>query len=134
MASCCLCQCELSSAQAKKRRKKLHGSSCNESRLLLEKDVEKKFGLGLDAIVETDQDSFLCRLCNSKLLKISELRQKLADLESDLKKGIENFHFKARSGEKRQASPASTSFCSKRSRLESSSTITQQSPGVSVSM
>ena len=58
MASCCLCQCELSSAQAKKRRKKLHGSSCNESRLLLEKEVEKKFGLGLDAIVETDQDKF----------------------------------------------------------------------------
>ena len=84
MASCCLCQCDLSSAQVKKRRKKLHGSSCNESRL----EIEKKFGLGLDAIVETDQDSFLCKLCDSKLLKISELRQKLVELESDLKKGI----------------------------------------------
>ena len=58
---CCLCKSDLSTSQAKKRRKKVHSSGSNASRLVLEIGVEKLFGLGLDNIVETHQDSYICR-------------------------------------------------------------------------
>ena len=113
MASCCLYKTDLSSGQAKKRRKKLHGSSCNNSLVILEKEIEKKFEVALDEVVEIDRDSFLCRFCDMNLLKMSELRQKLIELDSDLQKSIGNFHFQ-NAGQKRMA-PISSAACSKRS-------------------
>ena len=65
---------DLSSGLTKKKRKKLHGLACKESRRVLEEEVNETLGLGLDGLVETSLDSFICKNCDAKLLKISELK------------------------------------------------------------
>ena len=88
----------------------MHGSSCKNSLVILEKEIEKNFGMMLDEVVEINH--FLCRLCDMNLFKMSELHQKLIELDSNLQKSIGNFHFK-RAGQKRMVPPASASCYSK---------------------
>ena len=40
---------------------KLHGLACKESRHVLEEEVNETLGLGLDGLVETSLDSFICK-------------------------------------------------------------------------
>ena len=84
MATCCVCRGDLSSGLAKKKRKKLHGLSCKESRRVLEEEVNETLGLGLDGLVETDLDSFICKRCDAKLQKVSELKLQIEHLKSEL--------------------------------------------------
>lgn len=92
MATCCLCKRDLSSGQAKKRRKRLHGPSCGESRRMLNAQVEKRFALGLDEIKEASGDSYLCRECDSKLHRMAELEQQLKQLELELQPYLDLLH------------------------------------------
>ena len=67
METCCLCKSDVSTGQAKKRRKKLHGTSRNsdEVRSVLIGEVDRKFGVGLEEIAETCSDnSYLCKNCD----------------------------------------------------------------------
>ena len=56
MATCCVYMGDLSSGLAKKKRKKLHGLACKESRRVLEEENET-LGLSLDGLMETGLDS-----------------------------------------------------------------------------
>ncbi len=49
---------------------------------ILENEAEKKLEVTLDEVLEIHRDSYLCRLCDMTFLKMSELRQKIAELES----------------------------------------------------
>ena len=72
---CCLLG-DLSAGQAKKKRKKLQGSTCELSRRVLSKLIDSKFSVKLDKIAETSQqNSYLCRQCDTNLLKIHDLEQ-----------------------------------------------------------
>ena len=77
---CCLCISDLSTSQTKKWRKKVHRSGSNVSRVVLEIEVEKLFELGLHNIVETHQDSYICRQCDTNLVWVSELEHSLGSL------------------------------------------------------
>ncbi len=48
---------------------------------ILENEAEKKLGVTLDELLEIHRDSYLCRLCDMTFLKISQLHQKIAELE-----------------------------------------------------
>ncbi len=48
---------------------------------ILENEAEKKLGVTLDEVLEIHRDSYLCRFCDMTLLKMSELRQKIEELE-----------------------------------------------------
>ncbi len=54
-------------------RSDLYGSFSRGDLSILEKEAEE--------VVEIHRDSYLCRLCDMTFLKISELRQKIAELE-----------------------------------------------------
>ena len=97
----------------------MHSSGSNVSRLVLEIEVEKLFGLGLDNIVETHQDSYICRQCDTNLVRVSELEHQLRQLKSELHSFIKAFHPKPSSasteaGVKRKASSDATATTSKR--------------------
>ena len=97
----------------------MHSSGSNVSRLVLEIEVEKLFGLGLDNIVEIHQDSYICRQCDTNLLRVSELEHQLRQLKSELHSSIKAFHPKPSSasteaGVKRKASSDATATASKR--------------------
>ena len=142
MATCCVCRGDLSSGLVKKKRKKLHGLSCKESRRVLEEEVNETLGVGLDGLVETGLDSFICKSCDAKLPKISELKLQIEHLKSEVQSYVASLHCKpssetVRGGVKRKAAPLS--IPSKHSRLEvaqpeCSSTATVKSPDVSVSL
>ena len=84
MATCCVCRGDLSSGLAKKKRKKLHGLACKESRHVLQEEVNETLGLGLDGLVDTGLDSFICKSCAAKLQKISKLKLQIEHLKSEL--------------------------------------------------
>ena len=63
MATRCVCRGDLSSGLAKKKRKKWRGLACKESRHVLQEEVNDTLGLGLDGLVDTGLDSFICKLC-----------------------------------------------------------------------
>ncbi len=46
---------------------------------ILEDEAEKKLGVTLDEVLEIHRDSYLCRLYDMTFLKMSELRQKIAE-------------------------------------------------------
>ena len=149
--SCCLCRSDISTGEAKKRRKKLHGTSrvCEEARSILISEVDRKFGVGhgLEEIAETCSDnSFLCRKCETNLRKVSELQHLTKQLKSELELHISHFHLKpcvvsnTASGVKR-AGPSLGATTSKRPHLETVecslqqaavSATAHQSPGVTV--
>ena len=64
----------------------------NVSRFVLEMEVEKLVGLGLDNIVETHQDSYMCRQYDTNLVRVSELEHQLRQLKSELHSSIKAFH------------------------------------------
>ncbi len=48
---------------------------------ILENETEKNLGVTLDEVLEIHRDSYLCRLCDMTFLKMSELHQKIEELE-----------------------------------------------------
>ncbi len=60
----------------------LTGSVSRDCLSILENEAEKKLGVTLDEVLKIHRDSYLCMLCDMIFLKMSELRQKIAELES----------------------------------------------------
>ena len=105
---------------------------------MLEEEVNETLGLGLDGLVETSLDSFICKSCDAKLQKISELKLQIEHLKSELQSYVASLHRKP-SSEAVKRKAVSLSIPSKQSRLEvaqpeCSSTATVKSPDVSVSL
>ena len=129
METCCLCKSDVSTGQAKKRRKKLHGTSRNsdEVRSVLIGEVDRKFGVGLEEIAETCSDnSYLCKNCDIKLHKVSELQHQIKQLKLEFELHISSLHLKpstsrvvstTASGAKRSG-PSLCATTSKRPHLE----------------
>ena len=65
MVTYCVCRGDLSSGLDKKKRK-LDGLACKESRHVLEEEVNDTLGLGLDGLVETGLQSFIFKNCDAK--------------------------------------------------------------------
>ena len=87
-AVCCLCSGDLSTGQAKKKRKKLYGSTCELSRRELSRRVlsnliDSKFSVKLKIAETSQQNSYLCRQCDTNLHKIHDLEQ-LMKLKGEL--------------------------------------------------
>ena len=90
---CCLCRCLLSSGQAKKRRKKLHGAACNTSRKVLSDLVTRQLDQNLENFVETEgHHSFLCKECDAKLHSVSLLEGQLTQIKNEIGTHISAFH------------------------------------------
>ena len=106
---------------------------------MLEEDANETLGLGLDGLVEIGLNSFICKNCDVKLQKISELKLQIEHLKSELQSYVASLplHRKPSSetvrGVKRKATHLS--IPSKHPRLEAaqpecSSTATMKSPDV----
>ena len=93
MATCCVCRGNLSWL-VKKKGKKLNGLACKESRHVLEEEVNETLGLGLDGLVETGLDSFICKNCDAKQQKTSELKLQIEHLKSELQSYVASLHRK----------------------------------------
>ena len=153
-AVCCLCSGDLSAGQAKKKRKKLYGSTCELSRRVLSNLIDLKFSVKLDKIAETSQqNSYLCRQCDTNLHKIHDLEQQLMKLKGELNSLLPFLHYlpsdesgDVTAGTKRKTTTVSAcSSTPKRPRIQldpgiedqsgsaSTSSVMQQSPDVTVS-
>ena len=95
---CCLCRCDLSSSQAKKRRKRLYGEACNVARTVLATEVEVMFGVGLDEIQETEQTQcssppiFVCKSCQTKLQNIADKQNQVVQQKHELRSYLTSLH------------------------------------------
>ena len=67
----------------------MHGLAGKESRHVLEEEVNETLGLGLDGLVETGLQSFICKNCDAKLQKIYELKLQIEHLKSELQSYVQ---------------------------------------------
>ena len=68
-------------------------STCELSRLVLSKLIDSKFSVKLDKIAEaSQQNSYLCRQCDTNLHKIYDLEQQLMKLKEELNSLLSFLH------------------------------------------
>ena len=125
--NCCLCAHSLIDPSIKKR-KKLYGMSCAQSRECLESLVRESTGLLLGSFLETQADALLCHLCDGKL-------DKLCNIKAEISRNISALHLDPRlsgqplPGRKRSNAGGSTSHA-KQARIDAVEQHDEQQPTV----
>ena len=75
---CCLCHRQFQHILSLKKRKRLHGVSCRNSKQLLEEVLSERLHLTLNSFIETrGTAAFLCNLCDSQV--VSTYQGKIED-------------------------------------------------------
>ena len=133
--SCCVCNRVLTDPVAIKKRKKLHGKSCDSSKTVLNGLLLEAFGLPVLAFKETnDPDALLCHSCDAQmtnllkyLVKVKEIKEDILQKVSQLNK-LQGASLPARViGRKRSSvSRESNPIIRRRLQLPTSTTISDQ--------
>ena len=111
MEKCCLCKVSVTSVQEKKRRKKLHGNACKETRDALNTELDDAFKMNLVDFKDTSSvNCYICKNCDTLLNNILELQKHLSRLKDTVKGYISSFQCNVASGNiiKRVSSTSST--------------------------
>ncbi len=95
METCCLCKTSVTSAGEKKRRKKLHGNACKETRDALNAELSDTSSMTIEDFADTTpMNCYICKNCDSLLNKILELKKHLSGLR-DINTTVKKYHFTA---------------------------------------
>ena len=92
METCFLCKTSVTSAGEKKRRKKLYGNACKETRDALNAELSDAFSMTIEDFADTTpMNCYICKNCDSLLNKILELKKHLSGLRDTVKGYISGF-------------------------------------------
>lgn len=88
---CCLCRRPFQNKSGFKKRKRLHGEGCKESKQLLDEILSECCCLSLSSFVETkDTAAFLCNLCDGQALKILKHQCEIKRIEDNILEMVSN--------------------------------------------
>ena len=90
---CCICLTPFATTTQKRKRKKFHGASCENSKEILNEISISQTTLPLSSYVETSEKyAYLCHHCHSQTDKIIKLREELLSNMSDFGNKISALH------------------------------------------
>ena len=87
--SCFVCDCALIDSVSIKKRKRLHGKSCHNSKTVMNELLLETFGLPILAFKEThNPDALLCNHCDTQISNLSKYQVKVNEIKESLHQKI----------------------------------------------